>query len=63
MGDTVIGEDAVVNYSIIDTGVVIGNGATVGEVKADGVEIAVIGEDVEIEAGAKVPAGAMISEE
>ena len=63
MGDTVIGDGAVVNYSIIDTGVTIGSGATVGAEKADGVEIAVIGEDVEIEAGAVVPAGAMISEE
>ncbi len=63
MGDTVIGDNAVVNYSIIDTCVTIGKGARVGEEKADGVEIAVIGEDVEIAAGEVVPAGAMISEE
>ena len=63
MGDTVIGEGATVNYSIIDTCVTIGANAKVGEPKADGVEIAVIGEDVEIADGASVPAGAMISEE
>ena len=63
MGDTVIGAGATVNYSIIDTGVCIGAGATVGASKADGVEIAVIGEDVVIDAGATVAAGAMISEE
>ena len=63
MGDTVIGAGATVNYSIIDTGVCIGAGATVGAPKADGVEIAVIGEDVVIDAGAVVAAGAMISEE
>ena len=63
MGDTVIGAGATVNYSIIDTGVCIGAGATVGAPKADGVEIAVVGEDVVIDAGAVVPAGAMISEE
>lgn len=63
MGDTVIGKGASVSYSIIDTGVCIGDGACVGAPKGDGVEIAVIGEDVEIAAGAVVPAGAMISEE
>ena len=63
MGDTVIGKGACVNYSIIDTGVCIGDGACVGAPKGDGVEIAVIGEDVEIKAGAVVAAGAMISEE
>ena len=62
-GDTVIGKGASVSYSIIDTGVCIGDGAWVGAPKGDGVEIAVIGEDVEIAAGAVVPAGAMISEE
>ena len=63
MGDTVIGSGATVNYSIIDTGVCVGAGATVGAPKADGVEIAVIGEDVVIDAGAVIAAGAMISEE
>jgi glucose-1-phosphate adenylyltransferase len=62
MGDAVIGDGAIVNYAIIDTGVTIGAGASVGEAKADGVEIAVIGEDVKIAAGEVVPAGAMISE-
>ena len=63
MGDTVIEKGACVNYSIIDTGVCIGEGATVGAPKGDGVEIAVIGEDVKIKAGEAVAAGAMISEE
>lgn len=62
MGDTIIESGACVNYSIIDTGVHIGKNATVGKEKADGVEIAVIGEDVEIADGVSVDAGAMISE-
>lgn len=62
MGDTVIERGAQVEYSIIDTGVYIGEGAHVGKAKADGVEISVIGEDVKIDSGAVVEAGAMISE-
>ena len=62
MGDAVIGEDAVVSYAIIDTGVTIGQGAVIGENKATAKGIAVIGEDITIQAGAHVEAGAMIPE-
>ena len=62
LGDVVIEEGAVVQYSIIDTGVTVGAGATVGGSRADGAEIAVVGADIKIEAGAAVEAGAMLSE-
>ncbi|MBR2445660.1 MAG: glucose-1-phosphate adenylyltransferase [Clostridia bacterium] len=62
MGDAVIGEGAVVSYAIIDTGVTIGKGAVIGEDKATAKGIAVIGEDVTVEDGARVEAGAMIPE-
>ncbi len=62
MGDAVIGEGAVVSYAIIDTGVTIGKGAVIGEDKATAKGIAVIGEDITIEDGAVVEAGAMIPE-
>ena len=62
MGDSVIGERAVVSYAIVDTGVTIGKGAVIGEDKATAKGIAVIGEDVTIEDGARVEAGTMIPE-
>ena len=48
--------------AIIDTGVTIGKGAVIGEDKATAKGIAVIGEDVTVEDGARVEAGAMIPE-
>jgi NDP-sugar pyrophosphorylase family protein len=62
MGDTVIEEGAQVSYSIVATGVTVGNNAKIGADKADAKGIAVIGEDVTIEAGAVVEDGAMIPE-
>ena len=62
MGDTVIEADAQVSYSIIATGVTVGKGAKIGADKAEAKGIAVIGEDVTIEAGAVVEAGAMVPE-
>lgn len=62
MGETVIEAGATVKYAIVDTGVQIGAGATVGADRKDGAEIAVIGEDITIPAGATVKAGAMLSE-
>ncbi len=63
MGDTVIGPGARVEYAILDHNVEVGAGAAVGAPResADG-KIAVIGEGVRVEAGATVPAGAMLSE-
>ncbi|MCQ2429544.1 MAG: glucose-1-phosphate adenylyltransferase [Clostridia bacterium] len=62
MGDTVIEAGATVKYSIIDTGVTVGAGATVGADRDAGAAIAVVGEDVNITAGAVVEPGAMLSE-
>ena len=62
MGDLVVEAGATVQYSIIDTGAVVGAGATVGGARESGAEIAVIGEDVKIAAGATVIPGAMLSE-
>ena len=62
MGDTVIKAGAKVSYSIIATGVEIGENAIIGADKADAKGIAVIGEDITIDAGAVVEAGAMVPE-
>ena len=62
MGDTVIGEGAVVSYSNVATGVNVGKDAKIGADKAEAKGIAVIGEDITIEAGAVVEAGAMVPE-
>ena len=62
MGDTVIGAGATVAYSIVATGVTIGKNAVIGEDKATAKGIAVIGEDITIDDGAKVEAGAMVPE-
>ena len=62
MGDCVIEEGAIVSYAIVDTGVTIGKNAVVGQDRATAKGIAVIGEDVTVQAGAVVEAGAMIPE-
>ncbi len=62
MGDTEIGADAKVDYSIIDTNVIIGEGAVVGVEKGKAKGIAVLGEDVVVKAGAVIEDGAIISE-
>ena len=58
--NTIIKRGSVVKYSIIDENVVINENGTVGEAKAQNVNIAVIGRDVNVEEGAVVPAGANI---
>ncbi len=62
MGDTVIEAGAEVSYAIVATGVTVGKDAKIGADKAEAKGIAVIGEDVTIEAGAVVEAGAMVPE-
>ena len=62
MGDTVIGKDAEISYAIVATGVSVGEGAKIGADKAQAKGIAVTGEDVTVEAGETVEAGAMIPE-
>lgn len=61
MDGVVVGEGATVNYSIIDTNARIGAGTRVGAAREDGVEIAVVGADVNIPSGAQVAPGEMIS--
>ena len=62
MGDCVIEANATVQYAIIDSDVTIGADATVGAPRASGAEIAVVGENITIPAGAVVEPGAMLSE-
>ena len=62
MGDCVIEANATVQYAIIDSDVTIGADATVGAPRASGAEIAVVGENITIPAGAAVEPGAMLSE-
>ncbi len=61
MDGVVIGEGATVNYSIIDTNATIGAGTRVGAARDEGVEIAVVGADVNIPSGAEIAPGEMIS--
>lgn len=58
--NTIIDEDASVEYSIIDEKVTVGRGAKIGCEKSDTAEIAVIGRGVNVEAYAEVKAGANI---
>ena len=62
LNDVTVKAGATVRYSILDANVTVGKNATVGESKETTDEIAVIGADVVIPTGKKIPAGAMISE-
>ena len=62
MGNTVIGKDAVVRFSILDEGVSIGEGARVGAPQQTASDVTVIGMGVDVPAGAVIPDGQMISE-
>lgn len=61
MDDCVIGEGARVCYSILDSGVKVGNGCVVGKDRAEAEGIAVIGTGIELADGTVVKDGAMIS--
>ncbi len=56
---TKIGENAVVDYSIIDENVLIGDGAKIGKENSED-KIAVLGRDIKVEDGAVVIAGEMV---
>ena len=62
MGDCTIASGATVNYSIIDTGVNIGAGATVGAARNKAKGITVLGQGVEVPNGSTVADGEIISE-
>ncbi|MBR7150941.1 MAG: glucose-1-phosphate adenylyltransferase [Clostridia bacterium] len=53
---------ATVRYSILDSRVEIGEGATVGTYRINASDVTVVGADVKVPAGEKVPVGAMLSE-
>ena len=60
--DVTVKKGATVRYSILDEKVTVGENATVGEYRMTASEVAVIGADVTVPDGEKIPAGAMISE-
>ena len=62
MGDCVIHKDAVVEYSIIDRDVEIGEGARVGKAKEMAKGIAVLGEGMRVAASTVVADGAILPE-
>jgi glucose-1-phosphate adenylyltransferase len=62
MGDSVIEAGANVNYSIIDIGVIVGTGASIGESRESAKGIAVLGQNIEVPAGYSIAAGEIISE-
>ena len=61
MNDVRVEAGAVVDYAIISTDTTIGEGATVGAPMAEGVEIAVVGAELNVPAGKTIPAGAMVN--
>ena len=61
MSGTVIKAGATVNYSIIDSNSIVSENAIVGEPKETAKGIAVIGSDLRVEKGVKIPSGAMIN--
>ena len=62
MPNVVIGENAVIDYSILDVGCNIENDAVIGENDA-GKDITVIGANITIAEGNKVEAGTMVEED
>ncbi len=62
MNDVTVKAGATVRYAILDANVTVGENATVGEYRITASDVAVIGADVTVPAGEKIPAGAMISE-
>ena len=63
MDDCVIGEGARVCYSILDAGVKVGAGSTVGKDRAEAKGIAVIGTGITVPASTAVADGAMINKQ
>jgi len=62
MKNAVVKKGAVVQYSIVDCDVTVGEGAVVGVDKSsEGADIAVIGCGLEIPAGVKIAGGAMVN--
>ncbi|MBO5713983.1 MAG: hypothetical protein J6R83_00970, partial [Clostridia bacterium] len=60
MSDTYIGENTVIDYSIVEAGVHIGNNVVVGEEKETQKGITVLGRDITVADGVKVEGGKII---
>ncbi len=63
MSDVVIGENATINYTIIDENTKIGANSTVGEDLGKKKKITVLGRNINVSSGAKVPAGQIIDQD
>ena len=63
MSDTVVEKDAKVIYSIVDTGVTVGEGATVGQEREEDAGIAVIGKGLTVDKGMSIAGGLMVNAE
>ena len=61
MSGTVIKSGAIVNYSIIDSNCVISENAVIGESKETAEGVSVIGSDLCVGKGVKIPSGAMVN--
>ena len=62
MDNVTVKAGATVRYSILDSRVCIGENATVGTYRMSASDITVVGADVKVADGEKVPVGAMLSE-
>ncbi len=62
MKGVVVKAGATVRYSILDENVTVGENATVGEYRMTATDVTVVGADVKVPDGKKIPAGSMISE-
>ncbi len=60
MSDVTIAPGSVIEYSIIDEGVKIGKDAIVGEAKESGKGIAVLGRNIEVDAGVRISGGKIL---
>ena len=63
MSDTVVEKDAKVIYSIVDTGVTVGEGATGGQEREEDAGIAVIGKGLTVDKGMSIAGGLMVNAE
>ena len=63
MADVEIGENAIVEYAIIDENTVIGKNSKIGENKESGNGIAVLGRNIKVSDGAVVKGGSMIDKD
>ena len=62
MDNVTVKAGATVRYSILDSRVCIGENASVGTYRMSASDITVVGADVKVADGEKVPVGAMLSE-